>query len=136
MKKKSLKSVKKKTWDVFSKYVRLRDAIETTDTRDMALCCSCGKQYPAFGVGCLQAGHFIPGRGNAVLFDEKGVHAQCYNCNINLKGNWPGYYKFMLEKYGQDEINRLIDDSHKTVKYTVMDLEEMQVRFLELIDKL
>ena len=100
-KKKGIKYWKKKAWKEFSKFIRLRDAIETTGTKERAVCCTCGKQYNAFGVGCLQAGHFIPGRSNSVLIDETGVHAQCWNCNQTLNGNWVEYEKFMINKYGK-----------------------------------
>ena len=69
-KRKGVRHWKRKAWDEFSRYVRLRDAIKTTQTKEWAVCCSCGKTYPAFGTGCGQAGHFVPGRGNAILFDE------------------------------------------------------------------
>ena len=87
----SISKAKKKAWEWFSKYIRLRDALLTTGTKDRARCITCNKEYPAFGVGCLQAGHFIPGRANAVLYNEDACYAQCYNCNINLGGNWPEY---------------------------------------------
>ncbi len=82
---------KGKAWEEFSKYIRIRDALRTTGTIENAVCCSCSKIYPSFGKGCLQAGHFIPGRRAAILFEETGVHGQCYWCNSNngLKGNWP-----------------------------------------------
>ena len=94
---KGIRYWKKKACVEFSKYIRLRDALKTTGTKDTVICYTCKKSYPAFGVGCVQAGHFVPGRGNSILFDERGVHAQCYNCNVNLKGNWPEYMRYMIE---------------------------------------
>ena len=117
---------KKKAWDAFSKYIRLRDALGTTGDKAFAVCCTCGKISPAFGKGCMQAGHFIPGRKNAILFEEKGVHAQCYNCNVNLKGNWPQYIEFMQRTYGVAETDRLLMRRHLTLKYTPADLEEIR----------
>lgn len=127
---------KKKTWDVFSKYIRLRDALATTGRKDVLLCCSCGKQYPAFGVGCAQAGHFIPSRGNAILFDERGVHGQCYNCNINLKGNWPEYFRFMMTKHGSEVINELLLLKKTVRKYTTVELEELHDKYKDKIEEL
>lgn len=95
---------KKKAWEAFSKYVRLRDAIKTTGTLTTLACVTCNKRYPAFGVGCAQAGHFIPGRGNSVLIDEDFVHGQCYNCNVNLKGNWIEYEKAMIKLWGKKKV--------------------------------
>lgn len=79
-----LKKSKKKAWDAFSKYVRLRDALKTTGTHTHAKCYTCLKRYPAFGKGCLQAGHFIPGRNNSILIDEVGVNAQCLTRHSSL----------------------------------------------------
>ncbi len=128
-KKHGLRWHKKKTWDEFSILIRLRDAIETTGTTDYLVCCSCSKTYPAFGKGCAQAGHLVPGHGNSIMFDERGVHGQCFNCNLRLKGNWPGYVEFMKRKYcpnGQEVIDNLLFINHQVKKYTVPEYEEMR----------
>ncbi len=94
-------------WPVFSKYIRLRDCLITTGTIWKGACVTCGKVY-RMGKQ-LQAGHFVPGRTRAILYDERGVHAQCYRCNRHLQGAWPPYYKFMLKVYGQKVVDELID---------------------------
>ena len=66
----------------------------------------------------MQAGHFIAGRGNGVLFDERGIHPQCYHCNIGLKGNMVEYFVFMEWSHGRDVINDLRRLKHQTVKFT------------------
>lgn len=73
----------------------------------------------------LQAGHFVSGRHNAGLFSEKGVHAQCYNCNINLKGNTLEYRRQIVKKYGVDMDTRLEIEAAQVLQYKVCDLEEM-----------
>jgi hypothetical protein len=60
-------------------------------------------------MGKLQAGHFLSGRKDALLFDEDGVNAQCYRCNVMLAGMWPEYYRVMQEQHGQDWIEDRID---------------------------
>lgn len=121
---------KKRCWEQFSLYVRVRDALRTTGGIEQCVCCSCGKIKPAFGRGCIQAGHFIPGRKNSVLFSEIGVHGQCGYCNGSelggLKGNWPGYYEFMLKHYNQSVINHLLVVAKQTRKYYPFELEEMR----------
>ena len=128
---------KKKTWDLFSIYIRLRDALETTGTRDSLICFTCNKLYPAFGKGCVQAGHYVPGRNHAVLFSKKGVHGQCYNCNVNLKGNTIHYRLAMIKKYGEEETERqeMLYFDH-TFKYRISDLEEMCVELKREIKEL
>jgi hypothetical protein len=66
-----LSTVKKKAWAAFSEYVRTRDCLRTTGCASFGLCITCGKRNH---FKLLQAGHFIAGRHNAVLFSEKGVH--------------------------------------------------------------
>lgn len=120
-----LRSSRKKAWTEFSKYIRLRDALLTTGTPHTLICCSCGKPYSAFGKGCAQAGHFIPGRSNAILFREDCVHGQCYNCNVKLKGNWPGYMSFIEKRYGPHKVDELRRLRFQTRKYTAAELDEM-----------
>ena len=57
--------LKGQVWDLFSKYVRLRDCLETTGSIKRGKCFTCSKELP---FNELQAGHFISGRHNANLF--------------------------------------------------------------------
>ncbi len=77
IKKKTISQLKKKLWEVFSLYIR---------TRDKFTCFTCGRRGEGGGI---HAGHFVPKSvgGVDLYFDEQNVHAQCYNCNINLGGN-------------------------------------------------
>ncbi len=136
MAKKGVKYWKKKAWEAFSKYIRLRDAITTTGTRDVLVCCSCDKEYPAFGKGCAQAGHFVPGRSHSLLFREKGVHGQCYNCNHTLKGNWPAYEQYMLKRYGQVQVDEEKSAKYGNVKYTAVQLEEIRDKYKKKYEEL
>ena len=122
---------KKKAWDEFSKYIRKRDALKNEDTGMYFKCCTCGKVYPAFGKGCGQAGHYVAGRKNSYLFEEHGCHAQCYNCNINLKGNTILYRKFMIETYGLEETERIEQLFFVNKEYRIWDLEEIYNKYKE-----
>jgi 5-methylcytosine-specific restriction endonuclease McrA len=114
---------KKKTWTVFSKYIRLRDAMRTTGTLEDAKCVSCQRIYP---VGKLQAGHFISRRHNNILFDERNVAAQCVGCNLKQKGNWAGYYEQMIKLYGTDVIEELLMLRQLPKHFTASELIEMR----------
>lgn len=135
---KSQKKLKKKVWEQFSLYVRLRDAARDKHLLDgeAAFCITCGKPYPIRGKGCLQAGHFIGGRNNQVLFDERQVFSQCYNCNINLKGAWPKYLKKMRELYGYSVVEDMISTHGEVKKYSIADLEELLEHYKEEVRKL
>ncbi len=118
------RKLKKKVWTEFSKYIRLRDS----DENGWCKCCTCDyrEHWKNF-----QAGHFIAGRNNSILFEETCVHAQCRRCNYN-EGNGPEYFIFMENTYGRDEIDRLRALKHATVKFSVSELETMYEKFKEL----
>ena len=124
---------KGKAWDEFSKYIRLQDAIATTGTKTHAKCISCGKVYPAFGVGCLQAGHLIGKRRALNLFDERGCNAQCFNCNYHLNGNWRCYYDAMLKKHGKKVIEELIAQDRKDHKWMISELTDLRDKYKLLV---
>jgi hypothetical protein len=116
---------KKKCWDLFSQIVRYRDC-----GVDMyGNCCTCGtkKHFSE-----LQAGHFIPGRHNSVLFDMRNCHAQCMQCNVLLKGNMVRYYRFMRERYGQEVIDELERLDSETRQFKVFQLKELYEIFLTI----
>ena len=95
------KILKKKCWSLFSKYIRLRDA----NKKGICKCCTCGTKghWKKF-----QAGHFVAGRSNSILFDERGVHVQCKSCNIFHHGRPLEYFFFMEEKHGRHVIDELM----------------------------
>lgn len=105
----------KELWKTFSRYIRLRDCIKTTGSIYKGRCRTCGRIYQ---IGKLQAGHFVPGRATSILFDEDCAHAQCYRCNVILGGNWPKYYKFMQQEYGQEMIEYFIDSVDWQIELT------------------
>ena len=137
-KKKTVNWWKKKVWkEAFSPFIRLRDAIKTTGSQHTCLCVTCGKPYPAFGRRCLQAGHFQPGRKNQFLFDEKQVNGQCYYCNITLKGNWPAYLEYMVKRYGQKEVDKMLFDGKNVIRqFTCEELEDKYNYYLGQIEAL
>lgn len=85
---KNKKTPKKKAWDAFSRYIRTRDCLKSTGDRNRGACVTCGR---VFDFKKLQAGHFIPGRVNSILFDEQCVHAQCLTKESNLRMFNGGY---------------------------------------------
>lgn len=133
MKKKTVAKVKKEVWAVFSKCIRLRDCLLTTGCTSWGLCITCGKRYH---FKLLQAGHFISGRHNANLFSEKGTHAQCYNCNINLRGNTLEYRRQIIKMYGEGADLELEEEARQIKKFTIPELRELEASLLEKIEPL
>lgn len=92
----SLSALRKKAWELTSKYVRLREA----DADGYNRCVTCGTTKPWQE---LQAGHFVPqAQGNAARWDLRNIHCQCYRCNINLGGNGAEYGPYIRDRYGID----------------------------------
>lgn len=121
-----------KAWNLFSKYIRLRDCEAYQKNGTFAPCFTCEKltHYKD-----LQAGHFVPGRGNAVLFDEEGVHAQCASCNIFHYGNSSSYWENMIKKFGLNKTLEIAGKRHVIKKYTISDYEEIIVKYTDKIRK-
>lgn len=111
---------KSKASAAFSRYIRLRDALEYCqehgiDTGQFArpedilgMCCTCGTVKAWLR---MDTGHFKGrgmGGGSGTYFDERNVHLQCKRCNGFEGGRVQDYEKFIIEKYGQgvlDELN-------------------------------
>ena len=88
-----LPSLIKKADRVFSKWVRVRDK---------NICCTCGK------VG-KHAGHFVRRRHLKVRWHPYNVASQCVFCNTFLDGNEAEYSRFIINKYGMEIFNWLLD---------------------------
>jgi hypothetical protein len=123
----TVSKVKKKAWVEFSKYIRTRDSITfSPDGENVVICYTCERTIP---YKQAQAGHFQPGRYPIFLFDERQVHAQCYRCNINLKGNWPRYYEKMVNEYGKEEVEEMIAQRNNFKQWKVFELEEIYLKY-------
>ena len=109
------KKAKAAAWTAFSRYIRTRDCIKTTGSVEKGKCFTCENIYP---FEQLQAGHFLDGRMNGILFDEQCVHAQCYACNVMKHGNKVLYTLKMQEVYGQEVVDRLLAKRYGVVKFT------------------
>jgi len=130
---KSAGKLKEEIWPIFSQYIRLRDCLETTGCASWGLCITCGKKYH---IKLLQAGHFIPGRHNSNLFSEKGTHAQCYNCNINLRGNTLEYRRQIIKMYGEGYDEILEAEAKQLKKFTRAELIELKETYTQKIKEL
>lgn len=128
--------LKKLAWAIFSVFTRMRDSILTTGGLKECICITCSSKRPTFGVACIQAGHFIPGRGNEVLFDEKQVNGQCKICNYDKKGNWAEYYKVMIARHGKEIVEQMIFEARGIRKYTADDYRRIIKAYKFLIDSM
>lgn len=130
----TVQSWKKKCWKACSEYVRRRDA----DEDGMIRCCTCGvrKHWKE-----VDAGHFLDGRGNAILFDIRGIHPQCKPCNGRLKNRRVdnvdlAYLDFMRYRYDEKVISDLQKLRKTTRQFTVPELKKMTEEFKRKIAQL
>lgn len=129
MPKKSEKSkAKLKAWKAFSKYIRTRDCLRFTGDPDEGICVTCRQTYP---FKKLQAGHFIGGRGNSVLFDERLVFSQCYACNVGRSGAYVEYFVFMEKEWGREKIDEFRALKRDTKIYKVYDYIAIEREYIE-----
>lgn len=137
-KKKTERAIAKEdAWDAFSRYIRLRDCIRFRDSIDEGRCVTCRRDYP---FKKLQAGHFLSGRGNAVLFDEDVVYSQCFGCNGNPPfgkgGNYVEYFLFMEKEHGRKKLDEILTRKNKTVVYKIYDFINIREKYKQKHDEL
>ena len=120
---KGIKQLKRDAWDAFSRMIRQRYADPQTGE---VQCVTCGavKNWTE-----VHAGHFLDGRRNAVLFDERNVHPQCVKCNMFNGGAKVAYYDFMRAKYGQEVIDELKVLDKTDRKFTREELIDMKNKY-------
>lgn len=131
-KSRAISTAKGNAWRAFSRFIRLRDCIRTTGDTEWGVCITCGKRVSFKG---SQAGHFIAGRTNAILFDEDIVHLQCYSCNVCNHGEQLEYY-YAMQKLGytEDEITKMRQQRNVQQKYTADDYDEIALRYKTMAD--
>ena len=98
-----------------NKFIRLRDKGQP--------CIACGAVWkPSF-----QASHFIPqGRSSFLRFDERNIHSGCIRCNLFVGGgNIHGYRPRLVEKIGEQEVQRLEENQHRIKKWEISELKEL-----------
>lgn len=128
--------LRKKAWKAFSRYIRVRDALKTVGNNLQCKCITCDDIRNVGGRGCIQAGHFIPGREYSILFDEEIVNGQCYNCNYNLKGNWVEYERVMITRFGKKKVEEMKLRKNEKINYSKQELIEIEQKYIKKLEDL
>ncbi|MDD4689055.1 MAG: recombination protein NinG [Eubacteriales bacterium] len=123
-----IQKAKDKAWKAISRYIRHKECLETTGDVDYGICCTCGKLKHRKE---LQAGHYISGRTNSILFVEDGIHIQCVHCNMFNEGNKSEYEKYMLKRYGKEKCDRLKDLKHIRKSLNLFELKAIEQEYKE-----
>lgn len=114
---------------VFSRYIRLRDAMPT----GMFRCISCGKIKPIEQADC---GHFHSRTHMSTRFDEDNCHAECRYCNRFSADHIIGYRENLIKKIGEQRFKLLDIKAHETKKWSHFELEQLAKYYRALVQKL
>ena len=133
MAKKISNPAKKKAWDSFSRWVRVRDCIATSGLPFCGKCVTCEKSYH---ISYLDAGHCFAGRSNAGLFHKQLVNAQCRICNQTFHGKATKYRKIMEAKYGKAKVAKWKVECDKVKHNRDMDFNGLRKKYRELTNEL
>ncbi len=112
---------KKKTWEWFSKYIRLKFA----DDQGNCTCYTCGVVKPW---NKMQAGHGIGGRTNNILFNEDVVRPQCYSCNIMHYGKLDEFGEKLRKEIGS-KYNEALKNKYKEKHFTESELKLLEAQY-------
>ena len=116
----------KKLDTVFSQYIRLKDA-----DNEIATCFTCGKKDHWKK---LQNGHFQSRKHYATRWDEQNCQVQCAGCNVFKYGEQFLFGKYLDEKYGDGISEELYYKAKQIVKFADYELEEMILKYKNLVD--
>ncbi len=125
----TLPALERKLDKVFSRYIRLRDAMPGGVFR----CISCGMTKPVAKADC---GHFHSRRHMATRYDEDNCHAECSYCNRFSADHLIGYRQNLIRKIGQQRFDLLAVRAHGTKKWSHFELEQLAKYYKALGDKL
>lgn len=114
---------------VFSRYIRLRDAMPS----GMFRCISCGKIKPIEQADC---GHFHSRTHMGTRFDEDNCHAECRYCNRFSADHIIGYRENLIKKIGEQRFMLLDIKAHETKKWSHFELEQLAKYYRALVQKL
>ena len=127
-KKKNRASLEKKLWSIFSRFIRIRDAVKTTGGSEYLNCITCGKSVQIAGSDC-NAGHFQTRAHKATKFDEQNVHGQCVSCNKYHSGEQFIHGQKIVLMYGQEALDRILSLKYESRQYKVYELEELVTEY-------
>jgi len=122
MRKKTVRSTKKRADRIFSELVR-RSACTDGEY------CQCVTCWKVDHWKNMQAGHFQSRRYNSTRYDKRNVKVQCPRCNMWEEGRKYEFGKYLVGIYGKNIIDKLRILTNQTKRFTVGELEEMITEF-------
>ncbi len=127
-KKPSRSKLVKKLDAVFSQYIRLKDSVG-----GYATCFTCGKKDHWKK---LQNGHFQSRKHYATRWDEQNCQVQCAGCNVFRYGEQFLFAKYLDERFYAGLSDELYIKSKQIVKFSNIEIEEMILKYKNLVDSM
>jgi 5-methylcytosine-specific restriction endonuclease McrA len=105
------KQLKTKLWELCKKACREQYG---------NVCYTCGRT--GLEGSNWHTGHFVPSStcGASLRYDLRNLRPQCYHCNVNCGGQGAIFYKRMVEREGQEYVDKIFQDKEKTVKADIL----------------
>ena len=114
---------------VFSRYIRLRDAMPSGFFR----CIACGQIKPISQADC---GHYHSRTHTATRWDEDNCHAECRYCNRFRADHLIGYRENLVRKIGQQRFDMLAVRAGTTCQLSAFVLEMLIKYYTEKVGAL
>lgn len=118
-----------KLWNIFSIYIRLRDANED----GFCICCTTGRMVHW---KLCDAGHFMGRRHNATKYDERNVHAQSRGSNRFNSGDQYAHSQFIEKKYGRGTADLLLVLSRNKKSFSQFDIDELTKYYKSEVERI
>ena len=128
-KKPSRSKLVKKLDNIFSQYIRLREA----DNSGFTTCFTCGKKDHWKK---LQNGHFQSRRHYATRWDERNCQVQCSGCNVFKYGEQFLFAKYLDERFYAGLSDELYFKSKQIVKFSNLDIELLITKYKDIVKDL
>lgn len=71
------------------------------------------------------ASHFVKRQHRATRWDDRNVHVQCPRENVYMGGSQDEMARYIVQKYGPETLEELMELKRSTRKFTRADLEAM-----------
>ena len=127
-KKVSRKNLVKRLDNIFSQYIRLRNA----NAQGIAECYTCGKKDHWKK---LQCGHFMSRKSYSTRWDEMNCNVQCVKCNMFEQGMSYVFGLNLNKDFGDGTAEGLLQKSKQIVKLENYELEALITKYTDLVKK-
>ena len=118
---------KKRAWDIFSKWIRLRDS----DENGMVKCITCPSKKHWKD---MDAGHYITRAKESTLFMEENVSGQCGGCNRFQGGKFLEHAQAVDRKFGPGTRDRIEQKAFQMCKRTLNDYLFIEAVYKERVE--